>query len=154
MNALLRVEPTRRWGGETPLERFFGKFTVLENGCWLWNGGKDKNGYGKYSVGWVGLMAHCFAYDALRGDIPEGMTCDHLCKNEGCVNPWHLELVTMRINLLRGDTFQARNAAKTHCPKGHPYSGENLFTRKDGSRCCRICMRQNLRNSRERRKGA
>jgi hypothetical protein len=34
---------------------------------------------------------------------------------------------------------------RTHCPKGHPYSGENLYVnphRGKGSRVCRICTRE------------
>lgn len=31
------------------------------------------------------------------------------------------------------------NAAKTHCPRGHPYSGSNLITQSNGRRRCRQC---------------
>jgi hypothetical protein len=36
------------------------------------------------------------------------------------------------------------NAQKTHCPRGHPYAGDNLIVQDDGryrKRACRACMR-------------
>ena len=41
---------------------------------------------------------------------------------------------------------RARNLAKTHCPYGHPYSGENLYTAPNGYRQCRTCRRRNQKN--------
>lgn len=73
------------------------------------------------------------------------MQLDHLCRNRGCINPDHLEPVTCRENLLRGQTFQARNAAKTHCPHGHGYDEGNTRFNKDGSRACRSCERKRAR---------
>lgn len=52
-----------------------------------------------------------------------------------------LEPVTQRENLLRGETITARNAAKTHCPRGHAYTAENTYVRPRGSRECRTCNR-------------
>jgi hypothetical protein len=77
--------------------------------------------------------------------IPPDFDIDHLCRNRRCVNPEHLEAVTHRENMVRGDTFAARNAAKTHCSKGHPLSGENLVNQKRGDRVCRICANARVR---------
>ncbi len=41
-------------------------------------------------------------YREKYGDIPAGMDLDHLCRNESCVNPDHLELVTHAKNCRRG----------------------------------------------------
>jgi len=70
-----------------------------------------------------------------------------LCRNRKCVNPEHLEPVTPRINVLRGDTFARANNAKTHCPKGHELAGENLdsYALGVGSRACRECSRERWR---------
>ncbi|WP_236036413.1 hypothetical protein [Rhizorhabdus histidinilytica] len=38
-------------------------------------------------------------------------------------------------------------AAKTHCPAGHPYSGDNLFHDKNGGRLCRTCSRKHKAES-------
>jgi len=66
---------------------------------------------------------------------------DHLCRNRTCCNPAHLELVTGRENLLRGDTLAAANAAKTHCIQGHPLADDNLYVANNGARTCRTCQR-------------
>lgn len=80
------------------------------------------------------------SHELHKGPIPEGLVIDHLCRNRGCVNPDHLEAVTQRENILRGEGLAAANARKTHCPKGHPYSGENLYVvPSSGRRQCRIC---------------
>src|ERR1035437_1939003 len=63
---------------------------------------------------------------------------DHLCRVRHCVNPAHLEPVTRQENLLRGQTTTASNAAKTHCPKGHAFIGNNIKM-NSGSRKCRTC---------------
>ena len=41
--------------------------------------------------------------------------------------------------------IMAHNVRKTHCPQGHPYSGDNLYRRTDGGRDCRACMRERQR---------
>jgi hypothetical protein len=60
----------------------------------------------------------------------------------------HLELVSNKENILRGNSFAAKNAVKTHCPKGHEYNFENTRYkvikegwRKGVSRFCRQCKR-------------
>ncbi|MDP8961530.1 MAG: HNH endonuclease [Actinomycetota bacterium] len=82
-------------------ERFWEKVD-FEGLCWEWLGGKDTWGYGTFtdeerrSIG-----AHRWAYQALVGPIPDGLTLDHLCCNPSCVNPAHLEPVTASENLSR-----------------------------------------------------
>lgn len=71
--------------------------------CWLWTGRKEKAGYGKY----CGTVAHRWAYRELVGPIPAGLTLDHLCYVRHCVNPAHLEPVTLLENVRRAN---ARNA--------------------------------------------
>ncbi|MBO0885095.1 MAG: HNH endonuclease [Mycobacterium sp.] len=84
--------------------------------------------------------AHRIAYTWLVGPIPEGFDLDHLCRVRSCVNPAHLEPVPRRTNLLRGRTIPAANAAKTHCPHGHPYDDTNTVRNKTG-RLCLACRR-------------
>ena len=86
-------------------------------------------------------MAHRVSYVHFKGLIPEELELDHLCRNPSCVNPEHLEPVTHRENILRSPTNPlAKNAAVTHCPKGHPYEGYNLMI-ENGSRLCRECRK-------------
>ena len=68
---------------------------------------------------------------------------DHFeCDNKACANPTHVRLVTQRENILRSDSLQALNAAKTHCHRGHEFTPENIYERPDG-RECRACMAEN-----------
>ncbi len=127
-------------------ERFLEKVQKTDS-CWIWTAKKEKFGYGRFAIREREFAAHRVAYELFVGNIPDGLSIDHLCKNPSCVNPEHLEPVTMRVNLLRGNTFQARNASKTHCPQGHPYSGDNLIF-KSGGRTCRACRIQKKREAR------
>lgn len=124
----------------TVLERFWRKVQRTDE-CWLWIGGTTTLGYGTFKAeGRRMVMAHRFSYELARGQIPAGLHLDHLCRNPPCVNPAHLEPVTPRENILRGISDAAKNAAKTACPKGHPYDAANTYSRK-GHRQCNVCRR-------------
>jgi hypothetical protein len=110
-----------------------------EDECWPWSGGTS-TGYGRLWVPGVGhVPAHRISYEALRGPIPAGLVIDHLCRNRACINPAHLEPVTLKENILRGEGMAARRARQTHCKRGHPLSGANLYRYRDGRRDCRAC---------------
>ena len=122
-----------------PLQRYT---PVTESGCWLWDGCDNGFGYGLVTVKGTTWVAHRYFYTQLRGPIPNGLTLDHLCRVRCCVNPNHLEPVTMRENCLRGISFAAVNAAKTHCDNGHSITdGHHYITpRKYGfQRTCKEC---------------
>lgn len=121
-----------------PIVRFWSSIEQTET-CWLWKAYRDRDGYGVLTCRPKYMRAHRFAYELLIGPIPEGLQLDHLCRIRHCVNPKHLEPVTSRVNSLRGRTLQAINAAKTHCPQGHPYDAENTRFYA-GRRFCHTCM--------------
>ena len=126
-----------------PEERFIDKIEVMPSGCIEWIAGNNGVGYGLFYFGrGVRGYAHRWAYEHYVGPIPDGLHLDHLCRNTKCVNPDHLEPVTCQVNLLRGEGPSAKHAKKTHCPQGHPYSGDNLYTHPTkGIRYCRACGR-------------
>lgn len=127
-------------------------YVIAESGCWDWVGGKDKRGYGRvWCVDTQRLcLAHRYLWETHRSAIPVGMTLDHLCRNHGCVNPDHLEVVTNQRNVQRG----MRGILKTHCPKGHLLSGDNLIQSRlrEGYRACRPCNNARVATNRAKRK--
>jgi hypothetical protein len=135
----------------TNADRFWSKVRVTPS-CWFWTGYRNWNGYGylRPALGKGSQGAHRVAYELLIGPIPEGLELDHLCKVRSCVNPRHLKPVTRRENLRRRAT-----ETKTHCIRGHPLFGDNLYVRPGNStRCCRECQRIRNRESLARRRVA
>lgn len=122
--------------------RFWDKVQPQASGCWQWTGSRrGGSGYGDIGFGHTrSELAHRLAYSIMVAPIPAGMQIDHLCRNRQCVNPSHLEVVTPRVNSLRGQGFAAMNARKTHCVRGHPLIGANTLLYR-GWRYCRLCRR-------------
>ncbi|MDX3575967.1 HNH endonuclease signature motif containing protein [Streptomyces sp. FL07-04A] len=125
------------------IDRIMAKVSKSANGCWIYTGTLDKDGYATFSMHGVGTRrVHRLMYEAKVGSIPEGMEIDHLCRVRNCVNPEHLEAVTRRENSLRSESFAAINARKTHCIHGHEFTSENTYTKPNGHRQCRQCGRE------------
>lgn len=114
---------------------------VPESGCWLWIGEWNDGGYGRLWIRGKNHQAHRLSYELHKGPIPDGLTIDHLCRVRCCVNPDHLEPVTMRENTLRGTGPTALNVFKTSCPAGHLYTPDNTRIDARGRRSCRECAK-------------
>ena len=137
----------------TLYQRFWAKVNKTDT-CWLWTA-STIGGYGAIYAGerlGKNLLAHRVAYEMLVGPIPEGLYLDHLCRVTLCVNPNHLEPVTPRENLLRGENHAAKKSRQTECLRGHPLSGANLYTYPNGNRRCKICRNESLKRLYRRRK--
>ena len=111
--------------------------------CWLWTGSLNNRMYGQFSFRGKTTTAHRVAYILFVGEIPDGLCVDHLCRVTKCVNPGHLEPVTQRENVSRGNAG-LHERIKTHCPKGHIYAGDNLRIHNN-SRKCKQCQKENSR---------
>ena len=129
------------------LERFWDKVEIT-NSCWNWKAGCNSGGYAQYSNNGKMIPTHRYLYEILEDHIPKGLTLDHLCRNRKCVNPSHLEAVTLKENLLRGNTIPAKNARKTHCKNGHLFNKENTY-HHNGKRECIPCRRECTKKYRE-----
>ena len=113
------------------------------NDCVEWQGPSvttHGNTYGRLR-GKKMRLVHRVVYEWVHGPIPEGLVIDHLCRNGLCYNVNHLEAVSNKENILRGNGFAAKNARKTHCHRGHELNDQNVWKRKNGKRDCKVCDR-------------
>lgn len=131
-------------------ERLASRIAVADNGCWIWQGARTQKGYGMTSASFCGQRpTHRATYTLLIGPIPDGYEVDHLCRVGSCCNPQHLEPVTRQENRRRSPFAPER---RTHCPKGHPYEGANLYINAVGARVCKACQREASRAQAAKRK--
>jgi hypothetical protein len=95
------------------VRRWVARCVEDENGCLIWPGATGMGGYAHVMVPQsdgsrksTGL--HRVVYEHFVGPIPEGLDIDHRCRSRACVNWKHLEPVTTRVNLLRGERWPNR----------------------------------------------
>lgn len=119
----------------------FVKYLAKQGECIIWTGNKNHRGYGLFKPTHGPMQStHKFFFEAVKGPVPAGKQLDHLCRVRACCNPFHLEAVTARENILRGLGHAAINSKKTHCPAGHAYDEANT-AHISGRRRCRACAR-------------
>lgn len=129
------------------------------NGCRIWLGAPRTDGrrYGRVTIAGVTHAVHRLAYVVWVDEIPYGYHVHHRCGNTLCIEPSHLEAVSPAEHAERHADEVARairlaiaesarqNRALTHCVNGHEFTAENTWTRKEGWRQCRVCLRDRAR---------
>ena len=114
-----------------------------EGECWLWADDVPAS-LPRPRISYQGRSYYAYrvAYEAMRGEIPEGLTIDHLCHTPTCCNPWHLEPVPASVNARRQRLHHVATA--THCNNGHAWTPENTGNYTQAGelrRYCRQCNR-------------
>jgi hypothetical protein len=72
------------------LDELRGEFAVLPSGCWEWQRGRSRAGYGQLHAGGRTHYVHRLVYAAIYGEIAPGIEVCHRCDNPPCCNPDHL----------------------------------------------------------------
>lgn len=136
-------------------------------GCLLWLGRVSPKGYGQVTIRGEAsttrghpkrctVRAHRLAWYLAHNSVWPSMLVLHKCDTPACVNADHLFLGTHDDNMADrsakgrtagGDYCQS---AKTHCPQGHQYSGDNLVINSVKGRECRTCNINKCRAYRKR----
>ena len=120
-----RIRAGRLAKGPTTEQRFFAKVRKTDT-CWIWTG-SVWHGYGNFFFNRKVCQAHRVSWVLAGKKLPEKpLVLDHMCRNQVCVNPAHLRVVTPRINAIENNASPlAKNAQKTHCSHGHEFTPQN-----------------------------
>lgn len=125
-----------------------------DSGCWLWDGHRDRKGYGRLYYRGRSYTAHRAVYLRLVGPIPTGHVLDHICRNTSCVRPDHLEPVTTQVNIARGHTptsERARARLAGSCVNGHVIALVGVHKQGRGFTCAG-CGRDRVRRYKARKR--
>lgn len=125
------------------IERLWTKVNKTDT-CWLWTDAPNNTRYGVFAYQGTSTSAHRATYSLIKGAIPDGLVLDHLCRVRLCVNPDHLEPVTVQEN--------RRRSLPTICIRGHELTPENTWTGKHNRRACLKCHRELHRLAEARRR--
>lgn len=122
------------------IDRLMSHVVVIDTGCWIWTAKRSRTGYGQFRHDGQMRSAHRVMYELSVGPVADGLDLDHLCRVRYCVNPRHMEPVTRRENMLRGDLGKDRwYAGKPYCRNGHDLTVPNAFNVYASTRRCRLC---------------
>lgn len=112
------------------------KYSDLVGTCMLWRRSISPRGYGELGYKGYSTSVHIHAYKLWVGEIPEGLTINHLCRHKLCINPEHLEITTRIRNKIKS------NKKNLICLNGHKLTGNsiNCYFKKTGVRECRKCQ--------------
>lgn len=139
------------------IARLFGNVRITQSGCWKWIG-VTRRGYSRISFRNEKVAVHRLFFAWLVQAIPRGVgrsipQLDHLCRNRSCVNPAHLELVSMLENIARSEGKTALSVRNNQCLNGHDFTATNTILH-NGGRLCRICRNERQRTHRKAQRAA
>lgn len=115
---------------------------TLNEGCWEYNGCTNNYGYCLIMVNRKLQYAHRLAYKFHKGDIPKGMTVDHICFNRKCINPAHLRLLSHSDNARRHKQSQRKEFCSI--------CGDKKTQQPNGRWHCRRCSCRRTKEYRKR----
>jgi hypothetical protein len=136
-------------------------WTVTALGCWEWDGVRNSNGYGLFTLkraGLYGVRAHRLVFEHMTGIVlGEEVLCHH-CDNPPCVNPDHL-FPGSRADNVADMMFKGRRPVQTTCKHGHDLTAAGdvlVLVSASGrtQRACRVCSRERNARYRARRREA
>lgn len=128
------------------LHRITGFIEEDANGCWVWMGRRNSEGYGQIHLRKAYWFVHRLMYEFLKGPVKPGDVVDHLCGNKACCNPDHLDAVSQSQNLKR--RLKAPRRFPRWCSNGHMLEGRNIgWTTRRGKRVmyCKACRAEKNR---------
>ena len=123
-------------------ERVIEKVSISPSGCLIWRKG-ESSGYGRMRLNGRLVAPYRLMYVYATGaEIPDGYVIDHLCRTPECVNPEHLEAVTVEVNTMRGRCDRAPSVRarllENRCVNGHDLPE----VRGKANWLCRTCAEQ------------
>lgn len=127
---------------------------VLRKPCREWFRAADPEGYGRVRYDGRNWLVHRLVYTLTVAPVPNELDMDHVCRNPCCCEVTHLQPISRRVNLLRGEGLTAKHAFATHCPAGHLYDEKHThaYGPEGRWRRCRECNRAKQFECAERRK--
>jgi hypothetical protein len=101
-------------------------YEIASNGCWVWQKWIAPNGYGRFVAGQYNKQyAHRVYWMIDKGAITDGLTVHHICHNRKCVNPAHMELLTLEENARRTPHTKLTEASAREIKSTPFYRGIN-----------------------------